>query len=203
MLGISCFMDGPGALKSITSRTALALGGMYEPLLKQGEIWRVFTYAFIHVSLIHFAVNMYSLFIIGKQMETFIGKFKFTAVFIVSAISGGLFSAVMGGEKILSIGASGAIFGLLGALLYFGYHYRAYLGQTLKSQVLPVLLINLAIGFIVPGIDNSCHIGGLVGGFLTMMALGVDGKSKTYEKINGMLCLLFYFAFVIYFIFFK
>ncbi len=203
MLGITCFLDGPSALNSITTRTALKLGGMWEPLLKEGQVWRLVTYAFLHISLLHFLINMYSLFIIGTQMETFIGRWKYTLVFLISAISGGLFSGVMGGEKILSVGASGAIFGLLGALLYFGYHYRAYLGQTLKSNVLPVLAINLAIGFIIPGIDNSCHIGGLVGGFLAMMALGVDGKSKTYERVNGIICLIAYFAFVSYFVFFK
>ena len=203
MLGVSLIMDGPVALKSITSRTALILGGMYEPLVKGGQIWRLVTYAFLHVSLIHFAVNMYSLFIIGTQMETFIGKWKYIAVYLMSAISGGLLSGAIRGEKILSIGASGAIFGLLGALLYFGYHYRTYLGQTIKSQVIPVLAINLGIGFIIPGIDNFCHLGGLVGGLLTMMALGIDGKSKTYEKVNGMVCLLMYLGFLIFFIFFK
>ena len=203
MLGITCVYDGPAALKSITSRTAIALGGMYEPLIKEGQIWRLITYAFLHVSLIHFAVNMYSLFIIGTQMENFIGKWKFTGVFLMSAITGGLLSGVMRGAKILSIGASGAIFGLLGALLYFGYHYRTYLGQSIKTQILPVLAINLAIGFIVPGIDNFCHLGGLIGGLFTMMALGVDGKSKPYERINGMICLLLYLGFAIYFIFFR
>ena len=64
----------------------------------------------------------------------------------------------------ISAGASGAIFGLLGALLYFGYHYRIYLGNVMRSQIIPLIIFNLMLGFILVGIDNAAHIGGLMGG---------------------------------------
>ena len=103
----------------------------------------------------------------------------------------------------ISAGASGAIFGLLGALAYFGYHYRLYLGNALKTQIIPVIAINLLIGVMVTGIDNFCHIGGLISGIFTAMALGVDGKTKKSDHINGFICLLLYIAFCVYMIFYK
>ena len=97
-----------------------------------------------------------------------------------------------------SVGASGAIFGLLGSMIYFGYHYRVYLGNVIKSQIIPITLINLAIGFIIPGIDNSAHIGGLVGGAFMTMALGIDNKSTAFEKVNGWIITTIYIIFVGY-----
>ena len=117
-------------------------------------------------------------------MEGFLGRWKYLGVYLFSALIGSLFSIIF--NTIPSVGASGAIFGLLGSLLYFGYHYRVYLGSVIKSQVLPIILINLAIGFMSNGrIDNFAHIGGLVGGILMTMALGVKYKSSTVERING------------------
>ena len=105
--------------------------------------------------------------------------------------------------SVTSVGASGAIFGLLGAMLYFGFHYRAYFGQAVRLKILPVIGINLLIGFMMPNIDNWCHIGGLVGGFLITMALGVNGKSKTSDLVNGSICSVIYFGFLMYLLFFR
>ena len=91
-----------------------------------GEIFRLITSTFLHASLLHLLFNMYALYIIGNQLESYIGKIKFLIVYLVSAISGSLMSCVF--TTGISVGASGAIFGLLGSLLYFGYHYRVYLG---------------------------------------------------------------------------
>ena len=102
----------------------------------------------------------------------------------------------------ICVGASGAIFGLFGALLYFGYHYRIYLGTVIKSQIIPLILFNLALGFVLNGIANSAHIGGLVGGLLITMALGVKYKSSKSEKINGLIISLIYLCFLIYVAFF-
>ena len=96
------------------------------------------------------------------------------------------------------IGASGAIFGLLGAMLYFGYHYRVYLGEVLKTQIIPLIIINLVIGFTFSGIDNYGHIGGLIGGALATMALGVKHKSTTSERINGTIITIIIFVFLYY-----
>ena len=71
------------------------------------------------------------------------------------------------------------------SLLYFGFYYRVYLGQVVKSQILPLVIVNLLIGFYAPNIDNWAHIGGLVGGAAMTMAIGVKDKSSTFEKVNG------------------
>ena len=101
-----------------------------------------------------------------------------------------------------SIGASGAIFGIMGAIVYFGYHYRVYLGNVIKSQIIPVIVLNLAIGFLSSGIDNFAHIGGLIGGFLITMGLGIKYKSSTSQKINGWVLSIIFLAFTLYMAFF-
>ena len=89
----------------------------------------------------------------------------------------------------LSAGASGAIFGLFGALLYFGYHYRVYLGTVIKSQIIPLITLNLFIGFMNSTVDNWAHIGGLIGGAIASIAVGVKYKSSNFEKTNGWIVL--------------
>ncbi|CDE48429.1 rhomboid protease [Firmicutes bacterium CAG:460] len=171
-------------------------------LVKNGEIWRLLTCAFLHVGLIHLVVNMYSLRVIGPSVEGLIGKGKFVFIYLISAISASLMSLVFVDSNIVSVGASGAIFGLMGALLYFGYHYRLYLNDAIKTQIIPVILFNLIIGFMMPGIDNGAHIGGLIGGYLTTMAIGIKNKSEKKDMINGWIVLILYLAFLSYIVFF-
>ena len=179
------------------SATSLAIfGGNNLLLVQNGEVWRILTSAFLHVGLIYLVVNMYSLAIIGTQVETFIGKWKFLFIYFISAIGGNLLSLVFSQANVVSVGASGALFGLMGALLYFGYHYRLYLSEAIRNQIIPIILINLLIGFIVPGIDNVAHIGGLIGGYLASMAFGIENKSEKRDMINGWIVLILYIAFL-------
>ena len=170
-------------------------------LLKSGQVWRLITYAFIHAGIIHLLCNMYSLYIIGPQVESKFGKVRFILIYLISAISGGLLSA--GITNYVSVGASGAIFGVLGALLYFGMRFRLYLKESIKSQILPVIIINIGIGFMISGIDNACHIGGLIGGFLAAMALGIPDDERNNDHINGTIMLLIFLAFLCYLVFFR
>lgn len=179
----------------------LILGANYAPLVKNGEIFRLITYAFLHGSIIHLVVNMYSLFIVGRQIENNFGKVRLLIIYFISALSGGLLSALFSDG--ISIGASGAIFGLLGALLYFGLHFRLYLTDALISKIIPIIILNLLIGFTVTGIDNACHIGGLIGGFLASMAVGVPEVDNKKDRINGIILLLIYTSFVSYLLFFR
>lgn len=194
-------MDGPDILSGESIGTLGIYGCNYGPLVKEGEIWRLVTHIFLHGSLMHILLNMYSLFILGNQIETLLGKVKFFVIFMVSGICGGLLSAVL--NDVASVGASGAIFGLMGAMLCFGYHYRTYLGDALKRQILPVIILNLVIGFMSTGIDNFAHIGGLIGGIFCTMALGVENKSKGLERFNGILCLLIYIGVLSFMLFFR
>lgn len=189
------FGDGP------TIGTLVKFGANNVELLKMGEVWRLFTYAFLHGSLIHILCNMYSLYIIGNQIETKFGKWRFILIYVISAISGGLLSAGM--SNTVSIGASGAIFGTLGALLYFGMHFRLYFREALKSSIIPVIIINLLLGFMLPGIDNAGHIGGLVAGYLSAMALGIPEEKNKKDTINGSILLLIFILFLGYIVFFR
>ena len=190
---ISILAGGTDAL------TLYRLGAVAPAAIKSGEIWRLLTGTFLHGGLIHLLVNMYSLFIIGTQLETYLGKGKFLTVYLVSAISGSLMSSLF--TNAISVGASGAIFGLLGSLLYFGYHFRLYLGTVLKTQIIPLIILNLFIGFTLPGIDNAAHIGGLIGGLLASMATGINGKTTKAEKTNGLIVLVIYIAFLSFMLF--
>lgn len=166
--------------------------------IRENHFWVLITSAFLHADIIHIACNMYSLYIIGTQLETVLGKAKFLIVYIISAITAALLSGVLSGGA--SIGASGAIFGLIGALLYFGYHYRLYLGNMITSQLVPVVLINLFIGFMIPNVDNFGHIGGLIGGIFAGMLVGIEGKTDKKDMINGLIITLIMIAFLFYMI---
>jgi rhomboid protease GluP len=163
-----------------------------------GEYYRLITGAFMHANIFHLLFNCYALYIIGSQLESFLGKFKYTIVYFFSALSGSLMSILF--TSGYSVGASGAIFGLMGSLLYFGYHYRIYLGTVIRSQIIPLIVINLLIG-LMPGIDNWAHIGGLIGGTIITIALGIKYKSTRFEMINGFIISGIYLLFLLYMIF--
>ena len=162
------------------------------------EYYRLITAAFTHYDFFHFLFNMYALYVIGSQIESFLGKGKYIAIYLFSIITSSLLSLTFLNDNIISLGASGAIFGLFGALLYFGYHYRIYLGSVMRSQIIPIVILNLALGFMITGVDNAAHIGGLVGGTLITMALGIKYKSNRVEKVNGIILSLIYLIFLVY-----
>ncbi|MDD6272529.1 MAG: rhomboid family intramembrane serine protease [bacterium] len=175
------------------------LGNNYV-MVQNGEFYRLFTCMFMHANLIHLAFNMYALYVLGPQVERYYGKYRFIAIYLVSGILGSLFSGVFMSEYTLSLGASGAIFGLLGSIAYFTYYYRATLQGLLRSQVMPVILINLLIGFAMSNIDVMAHIGGLIGGVLVSMGIGIGDKGRTNDRVNGIIVLLLMILFMIYMI---
>ena len=174
---------------------------VHGPSIRYGQYYRLLTGTFLHTGIMHLAFNCYALYVLGSQLESYLGKAKYIVIYLVSAIFGSLFSMTFNGDT-ASIGASGAVFGLMGALLYFGYHYRVYLGNVIKSQILPLVIVNLLIGFLTTGVDNAAHIGGLVGGAMITMALGVKNKSSWFEEVNGCIITILFMAFTIYMAFF-
>jgi len=184
LMFIGTYILGAG---SEDSATLLIFGANYSELVKIGQVWRLITCAFIHIGIFHLFFNMLALRQVGEEVEKFYGSKKFLIIYFISALIGSLASCVFN-PGYISAGASGAIFGLFGALLYFGTQYRATLDGILKSPIMSVILINLLIGFAIPGIDVISHIGGLIGGFMMSKALGVDGKNKKAERMN---CLIF------------
>ena len=153
----------------------IALGAKDTVRLVQGEWWRFFTPVFIHVGMMHFAFNSLGLCIIGKHIEQVFGKSLFLLVYLGAGIAGNLCSAVF--TLGISAGASGALFGLLGAGWYldrrFRQHLQALSGGILRgrSQFTLLVGINILFGFIMPGIDNAAHIGGLLFGIVATMAI--------------------------------
>ena len=170
-------------------------GANLDVLVKNGEYYRLLTSMILHSGLLHLFFNMYALYIIGPQVESFFGKTKYLIIYLLSGISGSLLSVAFNVNTV-SVGASGAIFGLFGALLYFGYNYRGYLGNVIKSQILPVVIINLIFGFISTGVDVAGHIGGLIGGIIVSSVLGSSDEKGI--DINRIIICLIYFVFIIY-----
>ncbi len=168
----------------------------YYEFVQNGEIYRLLTAAFLHANLLHLFFNMYALYNLGSQIEKYYGKVKYLIIYLGSALVGSLFSVVLTNN--MSVGASGAIFGLFGAMIYFGYKYRATLDGFLRSGILPVLLINLVLGFAIPGIDIWAHIGGLLGGVLLSSAVGVPNKINKKDRVNAIVITLILIASLVY-----
>jgi membrane associated rhomboid family serine protease len=131
-----------------------------------GEWWRLLTSAFLHGSFLHIGFNMFVLFALGPTLERVLGHGRYLALYLLAALGGSVASYVFSDIRTVSVGASGAIFGLMGALLVAG--------RRLKSdmrQVAILLAINVVIGFLAPGIDWRAHLGGLVVGAVVAAVL--------------------------------
>jgi membrane associated rhomboid family serine protease len=138
-----------------------------------GEFYRLITAAFLHGSVLHLALNMYALFLFGPPLEAALGRARFLALYVVSALGGSAASYAFNQPTQGSLGASGAVFGLLGAFLVVNRR----LGRD-TSGVVVLLAINSVIGFIVPNIDWRAHLGGLVAGVLSALALAYAPRSR-------------------------
>lgn len=172
-------------------------GNNYE-LVQNGEFYRLLTCMFVHADILHILFNMIALYSIGPVVERYYGKSKFLLIYLVSGLLGSIFSGVFMTANSISIGASGAIFGLLGSICYFTYYYRATLQGILRGSIMPVIIINLVIGFLSSSIDLSAHIGGLIGGILISMAIGIGDKHRKSDQINGLVVLVLMAVFLIY-----
>ena len=187
---------------STNSQILLKYGANLDILVKNGEYYRLFTCIFLHIGIMHLICNMYSLYVIGREVESLFGKVKYIIIFILSGIFGSIMSIAFT-HNTISAGASGAIFGLLGALLYFGINYRTYLGEAIKRTIIPIIVVNLIIGFFAEGIDLAAHIGGLVGGVFVSMMVGIPDKSKTRDIVNGTILTIIYLIFISYLAFLR
>ena len=185
------------------TNTLIGFGANIPALIRGGEYYRLIASGFLHIGIIHILCNMYSLLVLGPNIEHFYGKFKYILIYFYSMIIASLFVMVFQNDYSVSAGASGAIFGLLGSLLYFGYYYRGYIGNQIIGQIIPVIIINLVIGFISPGISNAAHIGGLIGGICVSFMLGINDKSDKANRITGTILTVVLTAFMVYLAFFK
>jgi rhomboid protease GluP len=166
--GVSPFMPDAESL--------LRWGADYAPATTSGEWWRLLTAAFVHVGVVHLIVNLWALRAVGPLVERLYGGAAFTAIYATAALTGNLSSLMRGEEGGVSAGASGALFGVLGALGAFLFTHRGFIEphalKSLRSNVVSVIALNLAAGFFIPFIDNRAHLGGLAGGALAGLAAG-------------------------------
>lgn len=150
--------------------TLAEMGAKINILINHGQYYRLLTAAFLHGGIIHIFFNMSALNIIGKQVETVYGGKKFLIIYFISALGGNIFSYLFKPSSI-SVGASGAIFGLLGAMLLFGIKERQKIGKEYAKNILETIGLNVIIGLTIPNIDNFAHMGGLVIGFVMSFIL--------------------------------
>lgn len=178
---------------STHSATLIKFGAKFNPLMLEGEWWRFFTPIFLHIGFLHLFMNSLALFYMGPLVERIFGNIRFIFIYLFAGFLGILASFVT--NPILSAGASGAIFGCFGALLYFGMMYPKLFFRTMGVSVLFVIGLNLVFGFTVQGIDNAGHIGGLVGGFL---AAGITHFPKAKKPLLQLMFTVFSAALVFF-----
>jgi rhomboid protease GluP len=158
---------------STTIRTLLQLGAQVNVLVAGGQYWRLLTAMFLHIGLAHLAFNMYALYSLGRDLEAFYGSLRFSAIYFISGLAGNVLYYVAGPNNI-SAGASGAIFGLIGAEVAFLVSNRALFGSFRRQRLLNLaflIVVNLAFGFMNSGINNLAHMGGLISGLILGFAL--------------------------------
>ncbi len=152
-----------------SSRTLIDLGAVYAPAIgMQGEWWRLVTGMFLHGGPTHILLNMISLYIVGRIAEGLMDRWSYLALYFAAGIVGGAVSVTMHPDG-LSVGASGAIFGVFGMIAGYAVAFRHQMGAkfgVLMREFGGVLVLNLVLGFSIPGIDMSAHIGGLVVGVI-------------------------------------
>jgi rhomboid protease GluP len=161
-----------------------ALGVKQNQAIRAGEIWRFVSPIFIHVNLLHLFVNMYSLYALGPATERFFGAPRTLAFYVLTGIMGVVFSLLFSPQP--SAGASGAIFGLLGAFGAFLFLHRDIFGRLGKlqlRQIVIVALINLTLG-LSPGIDNWGHFGGLLTGIGLTWLMGPRFELKQFDLLS-------------------
>lgn len=162
----------------------ISLGAMVPSLVQSGQWWRLFTTMFVHGGIAHIAFNMTSLYVLGTLVERLYGNVKFLAIYLGAGLAGSALSFLhaihSGGADVPYIGASGAIFGLAGALLAVRFQKSELIPEGVRSRlfssVLPIVVLNLVWSALTPYVDNYAHIGGLIGGFLLSFIFPLAGR---------------------------
>lgn len=179
-------------------------GANIATLSLEGQSWRLLTSMFLHVGLVHLAFNMYMLLSWGPFVERYFGKLNFIALYVVAGLSGSLLSAWWAlrppENVVVSAGASGALMGIAGACLavrllhHHGRQIPPLLGPNMQTIAL-IIGINIAYGFMQPGIDNACHIGGLLGGLIVGALFALMARVRQPVLRHGLPALLLVLTF--------
>jgi len=166
----------------------LSLFGMkINSAISEGEIWRMITSVFLHANAQHIVFNMLALYIWGRNIEALYGRKNMLYIFLLAGLLGSFASYAFSNAN--GLGASGAIYGLLGAFFYVYFYNKKFFLAHFKKQIFIYAAISLAYGFILPDIDNFAHIFGLIGGFLSA---GILGLIKQVHKRKTLQCIIIY-----------
>ena len=158
---------GSGGLNS-TSNSLISDFGVLGAGVADGELYRLVTGGFLHAGLMHLGFNMFALYILGRVLEPSIGTARFLAVYFASLLAGSFGAILLSGSFVLTVGASGAVFGIFGATFILA---RGRGMNTMAREIGVILGINLLITFAIPGISIGGHLGGLIGGVLCGMLI--------------------------------
>ncbi|MBP2016668.1 membrane associated rhomboid family serine protease [Symbiobacterium terraclitae] len=176
--GLSRLVSGPDGM-------ALILWGANFSLLtlaEQGQQWRLVSHLFVHGGALHLAFNMWALWQVGRYIEAIYGSARMLFIYFVAGVAGGIASVALRPGLVVSVGASGAILGLMGALIYFAttVRHRRVDWQGLLTPV----AINLMFGLVYGRVDNYAHVGGLIGGLLAGFVAGVPGERGGWRRFG-------------------
>lgn len=168
-----------GGLSEPDLRTLVDFGAKYAPAVAEGQWWRLITAGFLHGSLLHILMNMWVLFDLGAQVDDLMGTSRFLAVYLISNVTG--FTASLFFVPAPSLGASAAIFGLIGAMIGLGLRERTTRGAAIFRFYSRWAIYGIVLSFI-PGTDIAAHLGGLVGGFVVGYIAGSPGYLPALER---------------------
>ncbi|HXY73391.1 MAG TPA: rhomboid family intramembrane serine protease [Actinomycetota bacterium] len=182
-----------------TNQHLLNMGALFPPAVAQGQYWRLVTVMFLHANILHIALNMYALYILGPPVEEWYGEWRFLAIYLVSGFLGGVASYAFGPLNEIGVGASGAIFGLMGAWLIYNFRRRDNPLSYSNMRIALILIgINLVFSFSVPGIDWRAHVGGLLGGIAAGYVAEGFGPRSTRAAVTVVgMCVLVIFGTVV------
>ncbi|MEK5381359.1 rhomboid family intramembrane serine protease [Niallia sp. FSL W8-0635] len=173
---------------STNNQTLIKWGAKVNYLIANGEWWRLITPIFLHIGFLHLVMNSIALYYIGPLIEKIFGNSRFFIIYLFAGFSGVFASYLL--SPSLSAGASGAIFGCFGALLYFAWQFPNLFFRVMGWNVIIIIIINLIFGFTIQGIDNAGHIGGLVGGFLATAIVHFPKKKSWKIQLGALLITL-------------
>jgi len=158
---------------------------LYGPAVADGDWWRLITSTFLHANLLHIAFNMYFLWYLGSAVETALGRGRFLAIYLVSGLAGSA-GALVADPHTVTVGASGAIFGILGAALVLERQGSYVLGGQALGLLLSLVVINVAYAFFNSNISYGGHIGGFIGGVLCTLVLSKFGRGNAAYSRMGL-----------------
>lgn len=151
-------------------------GAAYAPLIvENGEFYRLFTSMFLHFGIEHLLNNMLVLFVLGSRLERVIGKWRFLFIYLAGGLLGNIISLIADLSKnsyAVSAGASGAVFGVMGAMIFVVLRNKGHLEDLSIKQILIMAVFSLYFGFASTGVDNAAHLGGLISGFILAAIAG-------------------------------